>query len=121
MRCFGRTERIGGSDQLTALVLRVLKPKGSEATPLRGMRWRGRWALISQDNASIFATRMLACVPFDTGSLDMPLEFRPARVVAVRADREEAMNDWTFVDGKLHIEASPDRAGLLGFLVIRDQ
>ncbi len=106
---------------MTAIALRAQKPEGEEATPLRGMRWQGRWALISQDNDSIFASRKLACIPFDTGFLEVPLEFRPARVVAVRANREEPVNDWTFVDGRLHIEASQDLAGLLGFLVIRDR
>jgi hypothetical protein len=121
MRSFGRIERVGGSDQLTALALRELKPEANEAAPLRGMHWQGRWALISQDNASIFASRRLACIPFDTGSLDITLDARPSRVVAVRADDEKEVNDWTFVDGRLHIEASSDRPGLLGFLVIRDQ
>jgi hypothetical protein len=114
-------ERIGGSDQLTALALRELKPEADDAAALRGMHWQGRWALISQDNASIFATRKLACIPFDTGSLDIMLDARPSRVVAVRADDQEEMNDWTFVDGRLHIDASSDHPGLLGFLVIRDQ
>jgi hypothetical protein len=121
MRSFGRIERIGGSDQLTALALRELKPEANEAAPLRGMHWQGRWALISQDNAGIFASRKLACIPFDTGSLDITLDARPSRVVAVRADDEKEMNDWTFVDGRLHIGTPSDHPGLLGFLVIRDQ
>jgi hypothetical protein len=120
MRCFGRIEQTGGRDHLTAVTLRAQKPEGDEATALRGMRWEGRWALISQDDASIFAARKLACIPFDAGFLEVPLEFRPARVVVVHADREEAISDWTFVDGRLRLEVPADRNELLGFLVIRD-
>jgi hypothetical protein len=106
---------------LTAVALGSQKPEAEQAMALRGMRWQGRWALISQDNADIFATRKLALIPFDTGFLDIPLEFRPSRVVAVHADREEVITDWTFVEGRLHIETSPDRAALLGFLIINNQ
>lgn len=121
MRCFGRTERVGGHDHLTALALRPQKPEDDDVTPLRGMHWEGRWALISQDDASIFATRKLACIPFDAGFLEIQLDFRPTRVIAVRADREEAMDGWTFVNGKLRLEPPANRAGLLGFLVMQDQ
>jgi hypothetical protein len=122
MRTFGRMERIGGQDQLTALALRAQKPEGEAANPLRGMHWEGRWALISQDDASIFSTRKLACIPFDGSFVEVPLDSRPVRVMAVWPGREEAVSDWTFVDGRLRLEASTvKRDGLLGFLVIRDQ
>jgi hypothetical protein len=106
---------------LTAVVLGEQKPEGEQAMALRGMRWQGRWALISQDNEAIFASRKLALIPFDTGFLDIPLEFPPSSVVAVRADGEEVISDWTFVEGRLHIETSPHRGALLGFLIIRNQ
>jgi hypothetical protein len=121
VRCFGRIEAIEGSDRLTAVVLGEQKPEGEQAMALRGMRWQGRWALISQDNEAIFASRKLALIPFDTGFLDIPLEFPPSSVVAVRADGEEVISDWTFVEGRLHIETSPHRGALLGFLIIRNQ
>ena len=120
MRCFGRLEEVEGNERLTAVTLGSQKAEGEQATALRGMRWQGRWALISQDNAAIFATRKLALIPFDTGFLDIPLEYRPSRVVAVHADREEVFSDWTFVEGRLHIETPPDRPALLGFLIINN-
>jgi hypothetical protein len=36
----------------------------------------------------------------------------------VHSGYEETISDWTFEDGKLHIDASADRSGLLGYLVI---
>jgi hypothetical protein len=121
MRCIGRLEQIGGSDQLTAVALREQKPDSSQSLPLRGMRWQGRWALIAQDQAGIFTSHKLACIPFDHGFLEIPLDSRPARVVAVHPDRDEVINDWTFEEGKLHIDASADHSGILGFLVTREE
>jgi hypothetical protein len=121
MRTFGRMERIEGEEQLTALALRAQKPEGDAAKPLRGMQWEGRWALISQDNASIFSAGKLACIPFDGGFVEIPLGSRPVRVLAVWPGREEAVNNWTFSNGRLHLEAGTDREGIMGFLVIRDQ
>ena len=106
---------------MTALALRAPMPEGAEAKPLRGMSWAGRWALISQDDESIFAARKLACIPFEAGFLELPLESRPERVIAVRAGVEEPLNGWSFVDGKLRLEVSAGDGSLLGFLVIRGQ
>jgi len=120
LRCFGRVERIGGSERLTAVALRARKPEGPDAEPLRGMRWEGRWALIAQDDDSIFASGKLACIPFEAGFLEVPLDSRPDRVLAVRGGREEAVNDWSFGDGKLRLEVPAGSDSLLGFLVIRE-
>jgi len=87
---------------------------------LRGMRWEGRWALIAQDDDSIFASGKLACIPFEAGFLEVPLDSRPDRVLAVRGGREEAVNDWSFGDGKLRLEVPVGSDSLLGFLVIRE-
>lgn len=121
LRCFGRVERKGAARQLTAVALRSQKPEDADAKPLRGMRWDGRWALISQDDASIFASRRLACIPFDAGFVEVPLESRPERVLAVRDGREEVVKNWSFTDGRLRLEVPQDSGPLLGFLVIQGQ
>lgn len=121
LRCFGRIERIGGAERLTAVALRSQKPEGAEAKPLRGMRWEGRWALISQDENGIFDSGKLACIPFDTGFLEVPLDSRPERVFAVHAGGEEAVTKWSFIDGKLRLNVPSGSDSLLGFLVIRGQ
>ncbi|MGE5645808.1 MAG: hypothetical protein ACM336_08450 [Acidobacteriota bacterium] len=109
MRCFGRME----NGALTALALRNEKPDA--AGPLRGMQWEGRWALISQDAASIFDTRRLALVPFDGGSIEVPLAARPRRVLALRDGREEPYEGWSYTGGTLRLEASRES----GFAVER--
>jgi hypothetical protein len=121
LRCFGRMERIGGTERLTALVLRPEKPEGVAARPLRGMRWEGRWALISQDDSSLFDSSRLACIPLDAGFLELPLDAPPSRVLAVRDGREEDARNWSFVEGKLRLEVPPGSDSLLGFLVLRDR
>lgn len=120
-RCFGRVERINGNGRVTAVALRSQKPQGSDAAPLRGMRWEGRWALIAQDDESIFASRKLACIPFDAGVIEVPLESRPTRVLAVRAGDEVEATGWTYADGKLRLAVPPGSESLLGFVVMRGQ
>jgi hypothetical protein len=121
LHCFGRIERVEGSGRLTALALRAQKPDEVQGKPLRGMRWEGRWALISQDDGSVFASKKLACIPFDAGYLEVPLESRPERVLRVRTSGEEAVSNWTFADGRLRLEVPAGSDSLLGFLVIRGQ
>lgn len=117
LRCFGRLERAG----LTALALRPEKPDASTAQPLRGMRWEGRWAVISQDGSGIFDSHRLACIPFDGGFLELPFDVPPRRVLALRNGREEPDHTWSFARGKLRLEVPPDRDSPGGFLVLRDE
>jgi hypothetical protein len=121
LRCFGRMERIGGVERLTALALRPEKPEGASATPLRGMRWEGNWALISQDDSSVFDSTRLACIPLDAGFLELPLDAPPSRVLAVLGGREGNARNWSFAEGKLRLEVPPGIDSLLGFLVLQDR
>ena len=121
LRCFGRLERIGGTDRLTALALRQERPDGPEAGQLRGMRWEGRWALIAQDDSDIFSSRKLACIPFGRGFIEVPLDIPPNRVLAVRSGREEVVDTWKFANGKLRLEVPAGNESLLGFLVLCDR
>jgi hypothetical protein len=84
------------------------------------MHWEGRWALIPQDDAGIFDARRLACIPFDDGSLEIPLDAPPRRVLALRNGREEPDAGWSFSEGRLRLKVPPDHASLGGFLVLRD-
>ncbi len=49
LRCFGRLETAGGKPLLTALALRDEGKESLAAKDLPGVRWGGRWAIISQD------------------------------------------------------------------------
>ncbi|HWB99219.1 MAG TPA: hypothetical protein VG672_21065, partial [Bryobacteraceae bacterium] len=113
VRCWGRLE---GPDRLTAVALREEHPEGAAAAPLRGMKWRGRWALISQDEQDIFHTRLLACIPFGSGWLELPVAARPAQVTVAYGDREAPLAGWTFRDGRLRFRAP---VGALGVLIRR--
>lgn len=119
LRCFGRLEKFADIQQLTALALRSQQPDVEDKRRLHGMSWAGRWALISQDDASIFDSHKLACIPFDSGYVELPLASRPERVLAVGSGGEQVLKDWTFQAGRLHLEVPPGSAPLLGFLVIR--
>jgi hypothetical protein len=115
---FGRLERIGGEDRLTALALREQRPEEPVLAPIQGLRWQGRWALIAQDDESILHSRRLACIPFGAGTIELPLPAAPRQVLAVYAAREEPLHGWTFRRGRLRLSANlyPD---ILGILVVR--
>jgi hypothetical protein len=102
MKCWGRLER---DSVLTALVLR-----GDADTAineqLHGIRWKGRWALISQDDASVFATSTLALIPMDEGEIAIPYPVRPARISGVGRTGETVYKGWQWANGWLIIRVT---------------
>jgi hypothetical protein len=115
-RCLGRLEPIRGEDRLTALVLR---PEGAgenemDVPGLGKVRWQGRWAIIAQDEETLAASRRLACIPFDGGSLRLPRTSSPAQVVAVEK-RENPLTGWSWHDSTLEIRcpSSPELGGMV--------
>ena len=114
--CWGRLE----NDRLTALVLRD-RSVSVDKSVLRNTRWQGRWALIAQDDESIFDSSKLALVPFDGGFLDIPSLKRPAKVVVVINQKEVRFTNWVWTNGRLTINAGrlPANPGLNGLLVYR--
>jgi hypothetical protein len=118
MRCFGRLEKIGGADRLTALALREEERHLVPSDALQGMAWRGCWALIAQDDEDIFRSRRLACLAAGGTALQIPRPARPARVIAVSQSSEADWTDWEWTPGKLslRLEASPEE--MLGFLIV---
>ena len=117
-RCFGRLEPIRGEDRLTALALR---PEGMEENEmdvpgLGKVHWQGRWAIIAQDNEGLTASRRLACIPFDGGSLRLPRSSAPARVMAV-GKREHLLTSWSWHEPILEVRCPPSPE-LVGILVI---
>ena len=119
MRCMGRQERIGGEDKLTAVALREDKSeKTSPYKTLRGMTWQGRWALIAQDDESIFSSRRLACLPVDGTTLQIPLSRRPNRVLVVTRSAEAEWSDWSWKGDRVTLRCENDKEGLLGFIIV---
>lgn len=112
--CWGRLE----NNQLTALALREsLTP--FDKSLIRNIRWHGRWALIAQDDASIFDAKKLALIPFGEGFLDMPIARRPIKVVAVVNKKEIPFMGWAWKNGRLTINIASVRtiSGLNGLLM----
>lgn len=118
MRCFGRLERIGGENRLTALVLREQDKHLVSGNALGGTAWRGNWAMIAQDDEDIFQSRRLACLPVDGTSLELPRRSQPQRIIAVKSNSEEPWNDWNWADGKLRISMEHTDEEILGIVVL---
>lgn len=115
-RCFGRLEPIRGEDRLTALVLR---PDGDgenqmNVPGLGVVRWRGRWAIIAQDDETLSTSHRVACIPLDAGSLRLPRSAAPARVMAVDKS-EQPFAGWSWHDSAVELQytASPELEGIV--------
>ncbi len=119
-RCWGRLETIDGEDRLTALALRDGADKLDDRSPLRQMDWSGCWALIAQDDAEIYSSKRLACVPFEPSKLYLPCLVKPQTVLKVSIADETPYSDWTWADGMLSLDASSISSfdELTGFLVL---
>lgn len=120
--CWGRLERWQGGNQLTALALRDSAGlSDSDKSIIRNIRWKGRWAIISQDEQNIFDAGKVALVPFDGGFVEIPVAKSPAIVVAVINKTEKAFSLWEWKDGTLKINAEgfSEEPGLNGFLLYK--
>jgi hypothetical protein len=80
--------------------------------------WKGRWALISQDDKDIFTSSSLALIPFDPGELTLPRAIRPAAVTRLDRTGESAFEQWEWNNGKLTIHISEAQLeNTAGFLI----
>jgi hypothetical protein len=102
--CWGRLESKGGENRLTALALRDSTGL-TDRSAIRNVAWQGRWAIISQDEQSIFEAGKVALIPFDGGFVEMPWTKAPAKVVMVSNKVEKPFTSWQWKDGKLKINA----------------
>jgi hypothetical protein len=120
LNCWGRMEKTGEDPVLTALVLRDGDTAQVKASWMGQLKWKGRWALISQDDKDIFSTSRLALIPFDTGTLSIAYPVKPAGIIRLNRSGSTAYDQWEWADGWLTIKVSE---GLLeqtaGFLVSR--
>jgi hypothetical protein len=103
LKCWGRLEQ----GKLTALVLRGEKEPGYDA--LNAYEWKGRWAIVSQDEASVSESSKLAIVPFDAGQLSLKVASRPKKIWAVGLNREKETADGTWANGRLTITVSGEK------------
>ncbi|MBN9380909.1 MAG: hypothetical protein J0H74_09095 [Chitinophagaceae bacterium] len=118
--CWGRLEQ---DTVLTALALREGRrleiPEGSR---IRQMNWKGRWALISQDEGDILSTSALALIPFDEGEIVLPFPSRPVEISRLGTDGEQRWNGWDWADGRLTVRVTEEMLDTTaGFLIRRDK
>lgn len=118
LRCWGRREIQGSDSILTSLALRG-EPAQNAGDPVLGrLDWKGRWALISQDDKDIFTSSLLALIPFDPGELTLPRAVRPAAVTRLGKAGESPFEQWEWNNGRLTIHISEAQLeNTAGFLI----
>jgi hypothetical protein len=115
LNCWGRME----GKSLTSLVVR----EGARADTITeshigNMRWKGRWALIAQDDKDIFLTSKLALIPFDAGELVIPCAEKPLHVTRLSMSGEAPYDNWEWTAGRLSVIITGDMLEhTAGFLV----
>ena len=119
LMCWGRLEKIRGKNELTSLALRDPYQLLTNDAMLSNAMWKGRWAIISQDQANIFSTKKLAIIPFDKGQLVLPFKNRPQVVQATFLKKEAIYENWKWHNGFLVINVTSDKLldDLVGFTV----
>jgi len=121
LKCFGRIETGEQDSMLTALALRAPPSSESQDTQATaGMRWSGRWALITQDNADIRQSTHLAIIPFDAGFISLPYPVKPSRITILSLDGEFIFKDWRWINGSVELKINQSQLSTIaGFLVER--
>jgi hypothetical protein len=112
--CWGRLE----NNRLTALALRESNIE-FDRSAIKNISWKGKWAIISQDDQSIFESKKVALVPFEGGWIEIPFAKKPVKVVVVSNSKEVPAKSWKWANSRLRIdvaEQSPDQARN-GFLI----
>jgi len=117
--CWGRLETFAGKEVLTALALREENSQTLDKKELQNIDFEGDWALIAQDNQSIYETKKLALIPFKKGFIKIALEQKPNEIKAVYQDKSEK-KAFEWQDGflTLTVEDQEVENTLLGFEVL---
>lgn len=116
LNCWGRTEKLNGKDQLTALVLRG--EKDNSLIEINSFEWKGRWAIISQDEHGIADASKIALVPFDEGFISIRLQERPQSIEHLNINGSVNFTDWKWENNKLIIRVDVNLlAKSAGFLI----
>jgi hypothetical protein len=118
VRNWGRLEKWQGETRLVALILKDGDGPGVDLGDGSHVRWSGCWALISQDEQSIFATSQLALIPFDAGWLELPRNAEPAEIRIISRTGETPLRTWKWKEAHLRIDLPDLTEGLVGLLVV---
>ncbi|MDR3712303.1 MAG: hypothetical protein P4L51_05770 [Puia sp.] len=127
LNCWGRMEKIGDDTVLTALALRdAVRPSRPQDPPaqlpipgMAGAYWKGRWALISQDDKDILSTPRLALIPFDPGEIVIPCPAKPAAITRLSMTGETLYDRWEWNNGLLKVDMPEDILAKTAGLLVR--
>ncbi|MEQ9286898.1 MAG: hypothetical protein RIG77_08325 [Cyclobacteriaceae bacterium] len=120
IKCWGRLEFASGQETLTALILDESPTRKGQFPQLDFFNWKGRWALVSQDNNGILKTEKLVVIPFDPGFISIEMNTKPLKVFSVGLDRPDHPVDFRWNDGKLMIEVTlSDLEKVAGYEILR--
>lgn len=119
VRSWGRIEPLAGGERVTALTLRGAADAERSFAAIGGLRYRGDWAVIAQDDRDIADARQLACVPFAAGELRLDRECASVTVYRLANGRTAASATIAKPErGDLVLRVSEaDLADLVGFVV----
>lgn len=118
LHCWGRIEHFNNGPRLTALALRENNKRDLDRTKINNLDFNGNWAIISQDDASIFASKKLAIIPFNQGSIRMPLKQKPEKVEVVYQDTSKTKQvDWNNGFLEIHVNDHDLKHALVGYMV----
>lgn len=115
VRNWGRLEKWNGQKRLVSLILKE-GPK-VDLDEKYQVRFSGRWALISQDEQSLFKTAQLALIPFEAGWIELPLDAEPREIQIISRHGEGRLETWKWKKDHLLIELPELSEGLVGLLV----
>jgi len=116
VRNWGRLEKWEGETRLVSVILQ----QGGAADLGEGhaVKWTGRWAVISQDERSIFETGRLALIPFEAGAIELPYAAEPREVRVVSRGGETLLKTWRWEGERLGIELAELGEGVIGLVVV---
>jgi hypothetical protein len=118
LRSWGRLEEKNSTPILTALVLRSEEKEKITDPRVNNIRWEGRWALISQDERDIFSSAKLAVIPFESGTISIPLVKKPGSVKRENILKTELFTDWKWNGKSLIIKVDQKMfENTAGFLI----
>ncbi len=118
--CWGRLETFNDKPALTALALREENKQSLDQLEINNLDFTGDWALISQDNKSVYNSDELAVVPFGEGKISIPLKKKPEKIFVEYENRSENKSfRWENGFVIIEVEDSEIEKALLGYLISR--
>jgi hypothetical protein len=115
INCWGRKEQ----GELTALALRENASMPDKKNVPGHIAFKGRWALLSQDEHSIYQAKQLAVIPFDAGMISIK-SAKPISIKRMNTKGEQPFANYKYSNGMLTVKISErELEQTAGFLITR--